>query len=56
LGFVTPPVGINLFLSAYRFNKDMPTIYKATLPFFVVRFIVVLLITYVPVISLGLLN
>jgi tripartite ATP-independent transporter DctM subunit len=56
LGFVTPPVGINLFLSAYRFNKDMPTIYKATLPFFIVRFIAVLLITYVPIISLGLLK
>jgi len=56
LGFLTPPVGINLFLSAYRFNRDMPTIYKATLPFFIVRFIVVLLITYVPIISLGLLK
>jgi len=56
LGFLTPPVGINLFLSAYRFNKDMPTIYKATLPFFIVRFVVVLFITYVPIISLGLLN
>lgn len=56
LGFITPPVGLNLFLSAYRFNRDMPTIYKATLPFFIVRFIVVLLITYVPIISLGLLR
>jgi len=56
LGFLTPPVGINLFLSAYRFDRDMPTIYKATLPFFIVRFIVVLFITYVPIISLGLLR
>jgi len=56
LGFITPPVGLNLFLSAYRFDRDMPTIYKATLPFFIVRFIVVLLITYVPIISLGLLQ
>ncbi len=56
LGFLTPPVGLNLFLSAYRFNQNMPTIYKATLPFFIVRFVVVLLITYVPIISLGLLN
>jgi tripartite ATP-independent transporter DctM subunit len=56
LGFLTPPVGINLFLSAYRFNRDMPTIYKATFPFFIVRLIVVLLITYVPIISLGLLK
>lgn len=55
LGFLTPPVGINLFLSAYRFEKDMPTIYKATLPFFMVRIIIVLLITYLPFISLGLL-
>ena len=56
LGFITPPVGMNLFLSAYRFDKSMPLIYKATLPFFVIRFLVVLLITYLPIISLGLLH
>jgi tripartite ATP-independent transporter DctM subunit len=56
LGFLTPPVGMNLFLSAYRFDRDMPTIYKATLPFFVVRFLAVLAITYLPIISLGLLH
>ena len=56
LGFLTPPVGMNLFLSAYRFDKSMPLIYKATLPFFVIRFLVVLLITYLPIISLGLLH
>ena len=55
LGFLTPPVGMNLFLSAYRFEKSMPIIYKATLPYFIIRILVVLLITYVPVISLGLL-
>ena len=37
LGFLTPPVGMNLFLAAYRFKEDMPTIYKATLPFFIVK-------------------
>ena len=37
LGYLTPPVGMNLFLSAYRFEKDMPTVYKATLPFFLLR-------------------
>ena len=56
LGFLTPPVGMNLFLSAYRFDKSMPLIYKATLPFFVIRFLVVLLITYLPIISLGLIH
>ncbi len=56
LGFLTPPVGMNLFLAAYRFDKSMPLIYKATLPFFVIRFLVVLLITYLPIISLGLIH
>jgi tripartite ATP-independent transporter DctM subunit len=52
LGFLTPPVGMNLFLSAYRFNKSMPEVYKATLPFFIVRLLAVLAITYLPFISL----
>lgn len=56
LGFLTPPVGMNLFLSAYRFNKDMPTIYRATLPFFLVRLLAVLAITYLPFISVGILR
>lgn len=52
LGFLTPPVGMNLFISAYRFNKTMPEVYKATLPFFIVRLLAVLAITYLPFISL----
>lgn len=51
LGFLTPPVGINLFLSAYRFDEDMPTIYKSTLPFFIVMLVSVLAITYIPILS-----
>jgi len=53
LGFLTPPVGMNLFLAAYRFKEDMPTIYRSTLPFFAVKFIVVMLITYVPFLTLS---
>ena len=56
LGFLTPPVGMNLFLAAYRFDVDMPTIYRATLPFFIVKLLAVALITYFPIITLGLLN
>ena len=56
LGYLTPPVGMNLFLSAYRFEKDMPTVYKATLPFFLLSVLIVLAITYIPIISLGLLK
>ena len=48
LGYITPPVGMNLYLSSYRFDKDMPTIYNATLPFFFIRLIGVILITYIP--------
>ena len=48
LGYITPPVGMNLFLSSYRFEKDMPTVYRATMPYFFIRLIGVLLITYIP--------
>ena len=48
LGYITPPVGMNLFLASYRFNKDMPTVYKATMPYFFIRLIGVLIITYIP--------
>jgi len=48
LGYITPPVGMNLFLSSYRFKKDMPTIYAATMPYFFIRLIGVLIITYIP--------
>ena len=40
LGFITPPVGMNLFLSAYRFEKPMSKVYRSTLPFFIVRLLV----------------
>ena len=48
LGYITPPVGMNLFLSSYRFKKDMPTVYRATMPYFFIRLIGVLFITYIP--------
>jgi tripartite ATP-independent transporter DctM subunit len=48
LGFLAPPVGLNLLLSSYRFNKPMSEVMRATLPMLAVMFIGVLLITYVP--------
>jgi tripartite ATP-independent transporter DctM subunit len=51
LGFLTPPVGMNLFLSAYRFNEDMPTIYRSTIPFFIAMLVSVIAITYIPILS-----
>ena len=53
LGFLTPPVGMNLFLSAYRFNEAMPMIYRSTLPFFVIKLLAVAIITYFPFLVLG---
>ncbi|MEC7854284.1 MAG: TRAP transporter large permease subunit, partial [Candidatus Neomarinimicrobiota bacterium] len=51
LGFLTPPVGMNLFLSAYRFNETMPTIYRSTIPFFLAMLFSVILVTYLPFLS-----
>ena len=51
LGFLTPPVGMNLFLSSYRFEEPMSNIYKSTLPFFVVMLLSVVAITYIPILS-----
>ena len=48
LGYLTPPVGLNLFLSALRFKKPLLYIYKSTIPFLIIMIITVLIITYVP--------
>ena len=56
LGYLTPPVGLNLFLSSYRFNKPVLQIARATLPMLGVLAVGVLLITYVPWLTTGLLD
>jgi len=56
LGYFTPPVGMNLFIASYRFEKPVMTLYLATIPFFVVLLIAVLIITYWPALSLALLT
>ncbi|MGI8742409.1 MAG: TRAP transporter large permease subunit [Bryobacteraceae bacterium] len=53
LGYLHPPVGMNLFLAAYRFKKPMLTVMWATLPFLLILFASVLLITYVPWMTTG---
>lgn len=54
LGYLTPPVGMNLFLAAYRFDKPMPEVIRASLPMFLVLLLGVLLITYIPVLTTAL--
>ncbi len=51
LGYLTPPVGMNLFLASYRFRRPLPEIYRATLPFLAIRAVGVLLVTYVPALT-----
>ena len=56
LGFLTPPVGMNLFLASYRFEEPMAKIYREVFPFLLIQLIAVLLITYLPFLSTGLLT
>jgi tripartite ATP-independent transporter DctM subunit len=56
LGFLFPPVGLNLFLSSTRFGKPLPALYRSVLPFLVILGFGVLLITYLPAMTTGILE
>lgn len=51
LGFLTPPVGVNLFLSSMRFGKPMSEVIRAVIPMLLVLLFGVLLITYIPALT-----
>jgi tripartite ATP-independent transporter DctM subunit len=55
LGYLTPPVGLNLFIASYRFDKPIMNVYSATFPFLIILMISVLMIMYLPGLSLWLL-
>jgi tripartite ATP-independent transporter DctM subunit len=55
LGYLTPPVGLNLFIASYRFDKPIMQVYRATLPFLLILMLSVAVITYWPDLSLALL-
>jgi len=52
LGYLTPPVGMNLFLASYRFDKPLTAVYRMGFPFLLVLLVGVLVITYVPSLTL----
>ena len=54
LGYLMPPMGENLFLSSYRFDKPLTEVYRSTLPYTALLLVTVLLITYVPSLTLWL--
>ncbi|MDR2069273.1 MAG: TRAP transporter large permease subunit [Spirochaetaceae bacterium] len=51
VGFLTPPVGLNLFLASYRFHKPFVLICRYVFPFLLIQLAVVLLVTYIPALS-----
>ena len=51
LGFLAPPVGLNLLLASYRFNRPMSEVMRAALPMLLILFVGVLLITYLPALT-----
>ena len=52
LGYITPPFGLNLFISSYRFDKPITTVFRATVPFYVVQLVAVIVIVAWPALSL----
>ena len=56
LGYLTPPVGLNLFIASYRFERSITEVYSATFPFLVILLVSVVVITFWPALSLVFLN
>jgi tripartite ATP-independent transporter DctM subunit len=56
IGYITPPVGMNLFIASYRFKIPVTTVYRATVPFMLVLLAAVVIITYWPALSLMLIG
>lgn len=56
IGYLTPPIGLNLFISSFRFKKSILYFYRVSLPFLGILIIALLVITYFPQLSLFLVN
>jgi tripartite ATP-independent transporter DctM subunit len=50
-GFLTPPVGLNLFLASYRFKRPFLETARSVLPFLVIQLAVLIIVTYIPVLT-----
>lgn len=48
IGYITPPVGINLFISSFRFNRPVLELYRVSVPFLFLMVVALLIITYIP--------
>ena len=52
IGYITPPVGINLFISSFRFNRPVLELYKVSIPFLFLMLLALIIITYIPWLTL----
>ena len=52
IGYSTPPVGMNLFIASFRFDRPVLKLYVASLPFLAILLLALMIITYVPSLSL----
>jgi hypothetical protein len=51
IGYMTPPVGLNLFISSFRFNKPITQLYRSVLPFIGLLGLALIIVTYIPSLS-----
>ena len=56
IGYLTPPVGLNLFISSLAFNRPVVQLYRMTLPFLMLMMLALLAITFIPELSLWLVD
>jgi TRAP-type C4-dicarboxylate transport system permease large subunit len=51
IGYLTPPIGLNLFMSSLRFGRSMTEVYRTVVPFICVLIFTLLVVTYVPALT-----
>jgi C4-dicarboxylate transporter DctM subunit len=56
IGYLTPPFGLNLFISSYRFQQPFVKVFRSVVVFIGILIVALLIITYVPGLSLWLVD
>jgi C4-dicarboxylate transporter, DctM subunit len=56
IGYMLPPLGLNLFIGSLRFERPMNVMYRVTIPFMAILFVMLIIVTYYPSLSLWLVN
>jgi len=54
IGYSTPPIGMNLFIASLKFKKPVTVLYRASIPFLILMFGYLMIVTYIPALSLNL--